>query len=195
MATRPAPGSAATPPVSAPAAAAPVVIAAVPPQPAPVFTIPTPSAAPPPVSRPSPGSIQAQDLYQSSYIDFSKGNYPLAITGFKEFLRRYPDHELADNAQYWIGEAHVSLARSFADGGQPDKEAQELQQAVQEFRRVVVNHPRGDKAPTALYKEALALLQLKQPQLAQSRLRYLVENFPQAEETPLAREHLASLSR
>ncbi|PYN93863.1 MAG: tol-pal system protein YbgF, partial [Candidatus Rokuibacteriota bacterium] len=47
--------------------------------------------------------------------------------------------------------------------------------------------------PAALYKEALALLELKQPQVAQARLQYLVDNFPQAEETPLARERLTVL--
>jgi tol-pal system protein YbgF len=153
------------------------------------------AVTPPPSSpgRSTTGSLQAQDLYQGAYLDFSKGNYPLAVSGFREFLRRYPDHELSDNAQYWVAEAYLSLARGYADANQPEREAQELQRAVQEFRRVVVNHPRGDKAPTALYKEALALLQLRQPQVAQSRLQYLVENFPQAEETPLARERLAAL--
>jgi TolA-binding protein len=154
---------------------------------------PSPAPPPPPALRPSTDSAQAQDLYQASYIDFSKGNYPLAITGFREFLRRYPEHELADNAQYWIGEAHVSLARAHADAGQSDKAADELRQAVQQFRRVVADHPRGNKTPTALYKEALALIQLRQPDVAQSRLQYLIENFPQAEETPLARERLAAL--
>src|SRR2546422_8590803 len=48
---------------------------------------------------------------QAAYIDFSKGSYSLAIAGFREFLRRYPDHELAGSAQYWIGEAYLSLAR------------------------------------------------------------------------------------
>jgi TolA-binding protein len=144
-------------------------------------------------SRSTTGSLQAQDVYQAAYLDFSKGNYSLAVTGFKEFLRRYPDHDLSDNAQYWVAEAHLSLARNHADANQPEREAQELQRAIQEFRRVVIDHPRGDKAPTALYKEALALIQLRQPQLAQSRLQYLVDNFPQAEETPLARERLASL--
>ena len=36
-------------------------------------------------------------------------------------------------------------------------------------------------------------MELKQPALAQSRLQYLVDNFPQAEETPLARERLTNL--
>ncbi len=152
-----------------------------------------PAPVPAPAGRAAAGTRQPQDIYQTAYIDFSKGNYRLAVAGFQEFLRRYPDHDLADNAQYWIGEAHLALARGHADAGQQEQATQELQLAVQEFRKVIANYPRGDKAPTALYKEALALLELKQPQLAQARLQYLVDNFPQAEETPLARERLAAL--
>ena len=66
---------------------------------------------------------------------------------------------------------------------------------MQEFRKVLANYPRADKASTALYKEALALIELKQPQQAAARLQYLVDNFPQAEETPLAKERLAALRR
>lgn len=149
--------------------------------------------APPPPARPTTGSLQPPDVYQAAYIDFSKGSYSLAIAGFREFLRRYPEHELAGNSQYWIGEAHFSLARGFMNAGQQDRAVQSLEQAVQEFKKVVANYPRGDKAPTALYKEALALIELKQPALAQGRLQYLIDNFPQAEETPLARERLSSL--
>ena len=144
-------------------------------------------------SRPAAGTLQPQDVYQAAYIDFSKGSYPLAIAGFREFLRRFPEHALAANAQYWIGEAHFSIARSYVNAGQTDKVTEELDRAVQEFRKVVANYPRADKAPTALYKEALALVELKQSSLAMARLQYLIENFPQAEETPLARERLAAL--
>ena len=52
---------------------------------------------------------------------------------------------------------------------------------------------RGRQVPTALYKEALALVELKQMKVAQARLQYLVDNFPQSEEAPLARERLKSL--
>jgi tol-pal system protein YbgF len=154
-------------------------------------TPPGPVAAVPP--RPTTGALQPQDIYQAAYIDFSKGSYSLAIAGFREFLRRYPDHELAGSAQYWIGEAYMSLARGFADSSQSDKANESLEQAVQEFKKVQANYPRADKVPTALYKEALALIDLKQPTLAQARLQYLVDNFPRAEETSLARERLSSL--
>jgi tol-pal system protein YbgF len=154
---------------------------------------PPATATPGPGAPPATNALQPQDIYQAAYIDFSKGSYALAMAGFREFLRRFPEHPLAGNAQYWIGESHFSLARGHANTGQPDKASQELEQAVQELRKVVANYPRGEKAPTALYKEALALIELKQPGLAQQRLEYLVANFPQAEETPLARERLAAI--
>ncbi len=78
-----------------------------------------PVAAVPP--RPTTGALQPQDIYQAAYIDFSKGSYSLAIAGFREFLRRYPDHELAGSAQYWIGEAYLSLARGFTDA-EPERQ-------------------------------------------------------------------------
>jgi TolA-binding protein len=161
----------------------------------PAASAPAPAPAEPtPGSRPSTNPLQPQDIYQAAYIDFSKGSYPLAIAGFREFLRRFPDHALGGAAQYWIGEAHFSLARGYVNAGQADKATEALEQAVQEFRKVQANYARSDKAATALYKEALALLDLKQPAVAQARLQYLVDNFPQAEEAPLARERLAALN-
>ena len=141
---------------------------------------------------PSEGPATEQ-AYQTAYLDFTKGNFPLAVSGFREFVRRFPDSPLADKAQYWIGESYFSLARASADAGRAAEATKGLEQAVQEFRRVVLNYPRAEKVPTAIYKEALALLELKQTNLAQARLRYLLEHFPQSEEAPLAKERLANL--
>jgi len=185
----PSPPGATTPPPAAPPAPGAIVPAPTPP-PSPTAAIP---ATPPPAARPTTGALQPEDVYQAAYIDFSKGSYPLAINEFREFIRRFPEHNLAGNAQYWIGEAHFSLARGLTDGAQTERAQEELGKAVQEFRKVVANYPRGEKTPAALYKEALALIELKQPQVAQARLQYLVDNFPQAEETPMARERLAAL--
>ncbi len=205
-AIRPGPVGAQAPPAvlppPPPATAAPVSPGA--PTAAPVTAAPSTAApaAPPATATPAPatvrstmGALPPQDLYQASYIDFSKGNYMPAIDGFREFLRRYPDHAQASNAQYWIGEGYAALAQQHTNAGQTERATELLQRAVQEFRKVVANYPRGDRAPTALYKEALTLVELKQPALAQARLQYLVDNFPQAEEIPLARERLAALKK
>lgn len=158
---------------------------------------PPPEVPPPAPAAPSrgEGGPPPGDVYQTAYLDFSKGKYPLAIAGFREFLRRFPDSDLAGNAQYWIGEAYFSLARGYITQGQADKATGAFQQAVQELRKVIANYPRGEKVPTALYKEALALLELKQPGLAEARLQYLLDHFPQSAEAPLARDRLAALKK
>jgi len=191
--SKPAPSVATATPPPAPSAAPPPTTSTPSGPSGPTATPTTPPAGTTPTARPTTGVLQPSDIYQVAYIDYSKGNYPLAVAGFQEFLRRYPDHELAPNAQYWIGESQVAMARNFANGGQADKAQQALEQAVVEFKKVLANYPRGDKAPAALYKEALALIELKQPDQAQARLQYLIDNFPQAEETPLARDRLATL--
>jgi TolA-binding protein len=138
-------------------------------------------------------SASAEESYQAAYLDFSRGRYPIAIAGFREFLRRFPDSPLADSAQYGIGESYYSMATAAQAEGQADKATKALEQAVQEFRKVTAIYPRGAKVPTALYKEALALAELKQTGLARARLQYLLDHFPQSEEAPLAKERLAAL--
>ena len=173
-----------------PRAAAPPPVAT----PKPSGSAPAPSAPPAAAgNRPTTNALQPQDIYQAAYLDFSKGSYTLAIAGFREFLRRFPDQALAGAAQYWIGEAHFSLARGYANAGQSQQATETLEAAVQEFRKVLGSYPRSDKAPASVYKEALVLLELKQPEIAQQRLQYLVDTFPQSEESALARERLAAL--
>jgi len=159
---------------------------------------PTPSPVPAPSASGgarSPGDGTAEESYKAAYLDFTKGNYTLAIAEFREFVRRHPDASQADGAQYWIGESYFSMGRAAASAGQAEKAREALEQSVQEFRKVFVNYPRGRQVPTALYKEALALVELKQVKVAQARLQYLVDNFPQSEEAPLARERLKNLGQ
>jgi TolA-binding protein len=145
--------------------------------------------------RAAPPSTQASDLYQTAYIDFTRGNYNLAVAAFREYLKLYPSTSLAENAQFWIGESHFSLARAHQARGEADRAVQELERAVQEFRKVVVAYPRGDRVPAALYKEALALAELGQLPLAEARLQFLVDQFPAREEAAKAKEELARIRK
>ena len=159
-----------------------------------VVAPPGPSGGPPPVEpRSSQGAPTPEQAYQAASLDLTKGNYPLAVSAFRDFVRRFPDSPLADQAQYGVGEAYFRMGQASLGRGETDKARSELEQSVQEFRRVVLNYPKGGKVPGALYKEALALIELKQNRLAELRLQYLLDNFPQSEEAPLARERLASI--
>ena len=190
VAATPTPTLSPVPSRPATASATPPVAATPPPTPSPIPSWPATASAAPTSEAPTP-----DERYQAAYLDFSKGHYALAIPALRDFVRRFPDSPLADSAQCAVGESYLGLARASATAGQPDKSRQEMEQAVQEFRKVLANYPRGSKAPTALYKEAVALMELQQPALAQARLRYLLDHFPQSEEAPLAKERLAALVR
>ena len=102
----------------------------------------------------------------------------MALQGFREFVSRFGTHELADNAQYGVGECFFAEAK--------------FDSAGVEYARVEKDWPQGDKVPAALYK--LALCQEKLQKAAESRktLEDLVKRFPLSGEAQLARERLGS---
>jgi TolA-binding protein len=181
-------------PAASPAAAAPAEaprVAATPP-----VAMPAAPRAPalPAIRGSDVAPSRAQDIYDTAYMDFSRGSYALAIGGFGELLRRFPDDPLAGNAQYWIGEAHWGLARSYDSGGQAERARDARRQAVKELAKVVDDYRRSDKAPLALYRQALILVELGDAAQARERLRQLVDAFPQAAESRQAREQLSPTS-
>jgi TolA-binding protein len=165
------------------------------PAPAASGTAAPPAPAPSVAQRPAPPGTQASDLYQTAYIDFTRGHYNLAIAAFREYIRLYPGTPLAEKAQYWIGESHFSLAKTHQAKGESDKAVQEFERAVQEFRAVAITYPRGDRVPSALYKEALALAELGQLSLAEARLQFLLDQFPSTEEAAQAKDELARIRK
>jgi tol-pal system protein YbgF len=60
--------------------------------------------------------------YEIAYNYLQKGDFLMAEEGFKSFLKKYPKHELSDNAGYWLGESYYAkgdferAAVAFADG-------------------------------------------------------------------------------
>ena len=44
--------------------------------------------------------------YQAAFNQLKEGRYDEAAAAFTKFLANHHDHELASNAQYWIGEVH-----------------------------------------------------------------------------------------
>ena len=50
--------------------------------------------------------ISPQQIYNTAYSDYLKGNYQLAIEGFRQYIENFRESPLADNAQYWIGECY-----------------------------------------------------------------------------------------
>ena len=139
-----------------------------------------PTAAPTPLggTGTSPGAqtLPPRDLYQQAYSDYARKNYDLSIQGFLEYLRLYRDTDLADNAQYWVGEGLQAQAK--------------YEDAVNAFNALLRDFPASDKIPDARYKKGVALEALGRKSQAILEYRFVVERFPNAPAARLAREKL-----
>lgn len=133
-------------------------------------------SAPPPVTGPDP-----QQLYDQATQDLTQGRYALALQNFRDFLNRAPGGDLADNAQYGIGECFFAQSR--------------FDSAAVEYSRVEILAPSGDKLPASLYKLGLSQEKLGQNAQSKKTLEALVQRFPLSGEAQLARERLGSSRR
>ncbi|MEM7050646.1 MAG: tol-pal system protein YbgF [Acidobacteriota bacterium] len=124
----------------------------------------------------APVTADPQILYQSSYNDYLRGNYDLAVQGFGEYLQAFPETDLADNAVYWIGECHYRQGQ--------------YRQAIRQFDDVLRRFPRSDKLPSAVLKKGYAHLQLGERADGVRQLRTVVQRYPNSDEANLARQRL-----
>jgi len=122
--------------------------------------------------------VEAKRVYDQAYKDLTRGNYSLAVLGFREFLRRAPASDLADNAQYWTGECYYA--------------ERDFHQAIQEFLQVPQNWPKGDKVPAALLKTGYAYLQIEDRPNARKYLNQVIDQYPDTEEATSAKNKLRS---
>ncbi|MDO8605240.1 MAG: tol-pal system protein YbgF [Phaeospirillum sp.] len=102
--------------------------------------------AKPPVEPPA-APKDAQGAYDEAYSLAQKGDYDGAERGFQAFLKQHPTHQLAGNAQYWLGDIAFSQRKDFA-------------QSAKLFGEAYKKYPKHTKAPDMLYKLGASFGQL-----------------------------------
>ena len=117
--------------------------------------------------------------YQAAFDLLKDGKYPEAIGGFKQFLTTFPTSALADNAQYWLGEAHY-VTKQYPD-------------ALRDFRMVLEKYPDSRKIPDALLKIGFCNYELKNWAEARSALGQVVQRFGDTTAARLASQRLAKM--
>lgn len=123
--------------------------------------------------------LDPKALYDATYLDLSRGDYDLALQGFMEYLRIFPNSDYADNAQYWIGEIYYAK--------------EDFQAAYYQFENVTLNYPQGDKVSSALLKMGYCLIRMGEKEEARTMLNRVIEQFPNTAEARLARTRLEEL--
>jgi tol-pal system protein YbgF len=133
-------------------------------------------AAVPPVSKAKPRDPDAIGVYRGGTEALGRRDHAAAIAAFRRFLERWPDHDYADNAQYWLGEAYYDQA--------------DYKTALLEFKKVLQRYPDGNKAPDALLKIGFCHGKLGDEKDAKSALAQVVELYPKTDAAKLAEKRL-----
>jgi tol-pal system protein YbgF len=132
-----------------------------------------------PTTPPGPG-MSPQRLYDMAWTDYTAGQWALCIAGFDNYLRTFPRSELADEAQYYIGECNYS------DG--------KFNEAVDAYNKVINNYPKGESVPNAYYKRGLAFERLGQQDRAKESFDAVIKTFPNSDAAGLAKQALARVT-
>ncbi len=136
------------------------------------------SAGPAAGELPVPGGSD-RDNYQAALELLKQGRYPQAEAAFRAFLAGFPGSELADNAQYWLGESHY-VSRDF-------------ESALAAFQVVLDQYPDSRKTPDALLKLGFCNYELQRWDDARAALNEVVERYPDTTAARLAQQRLEKM--
>lgn len=122
----------------------------------------------------------AQSLYDKGLELYNGGSHEDARRLLASLVKSYPDHLLADNALYWIGETYYS--------------EKDFETAAARFSEVFNIYPGSNKAPDALLKAGYSYIELKRPEKAVEALEYVVKRYPDTEAAAMAQKALKGFS-
>ncbi len=123
--------------------------------------------------------LSPKEVYNMAYSDYRKGNFELAIDGFKMYREQFPESPLADNSLYWIGECYFSQ-KKYAE-------------AIEQFNELLLNYPRGDRIPAAYLKKGISLMELGKKEESLIVFKLLISKYPLEEETKIAQQKIKEL--
>ena len=127
----------------------------------------------------SAAPVDDQTVYARAFEQLKAGDYHAAIEQFQGLMKNYPESQLLDNAQYWIGEAYY-VTRDY-------------DLAAKAFRAVGERWPASRKAPDALLKLGYTQYQQKHLKDARATLTDVTQRFPGTDAARLATERLQKI--
>jgi tol-pal system protein YbgF len=150
----------------------------VPPSTAPATTTTdTLSATPATPAAPSnDGGPGPNELLQIGRDQLTRGGNSAARSAFTDLLQRFPDSELAADAQFYIAESYAAEKNNSA--------------ADSAYASVVSKYAQSPRAPTALYKRAFLAQSAGKTTTAKRLYNDLIRRYPDSDEAELARERL-----
>lgn len=118
-------------------------------------------------------------LYNNALRDYNAGKNDLATQEFADYVKYYPNTDLAGNSYFYLAEIQYRQGN--------------YQEAVKSYDQVIQNFPSGNKAAAAQLKKGFALIELGQKDDGVTELRRLIQRYPRSNEAMQARDRLRKL--
>ena len=115
-------------------------------------------------------------LYNKALRDYNGGKNDLAVQEFNDYIKFYPNTDLAGNAYFYLAEIQFKAA--------------DYKKAVANYDLVLQNFPSGNKAAAAQLKKGYALLELGKQEEGTQELKHVIQRYPRTTEATQARERL-----
>jgi len=110
-----------------------------------------------------------EEQYNTAFALLSQANYAEAELALRAFVTQHPEHPLAGNAKYWLGETYYVR--------------QDYQQAAITFAEGYQSYPDNPKAPDNLLKLGMALASLGSTSDACGTYAELLRRYPDSAPT------------
>jgi tol-pal system protein YbgF len=119
-------------------------------------------------------------LYNNALRDYNGAKNDLASQEFNDYIKFYPNTDLAGNAYFYLAEIQFK--------------AGDYQKAIANYDLVLQNFPGGNKAAAAQLKKGFALLELGKEDEGVQELKHVIQRYPRTNEAVQARERLRKVA-
>jgi tol-pal system protein YbgF len=119
-------------------------------------------------------------LYNNALRDYNGGKNDLAVQEFSDYIKFYPNTDLAGNSYFYLAEIQFK--------------AGDYQKAAASYDLVLQNFPSGNKAAAAQLKKGFALIELGKEDEGTQELKHVIQRYPRTTEATQARERLRKLN-
>ncbi len=145
-------------------------------------------AAAPPASAPAaaaamaPAAATAAETraYEAAQGQRRIGNYQGAIVAFQNFIKQYPQSNLAPRAQYWIGDSYFNL--------------RDFKLAITSQQALIKTHPGSPSVPDALLNIASSQIEMGESNAGRKTLEDLAAKYPVSDAAEKAKRRLTGLN-
>ncbi len=122
-----------------------------------------------------------EDIYNQALDLYYQGKLDEAEKKFQEFVKKYKDSQLYDNALFWIGQIYYTK-------GQYEKAINTFQDLINKCETGQIKD--CNKLPDALLKISYSYLKIGEKEKAKHYFQKIIEKYPDSEEAKIAKRKL-----